>query len=65
MAKTRKKSNIQFLKKTQKYDLPDLQPQKRRKICPVVFLVISIDSSKHDDIFQYLNRVEVVNRLQF
>ena len=65
MAKTRKKSNIKFWKKTQKYELPDLQPQKRRKICPVMILVVSIDIAKPYDDFQHLHNREVVNRLQF
>ena len=42
MAKSRKKSNIKFLKKTPTFELPDLQPQKRRKMSPVMFLVIIV-----------------------
>ena len=52
-------------KKTQKYELPDLQPQKRRKICPVIILIISIDNAKSYDVFQHLHHREVVNRLPF
>ena len=47
----------------QKFELPDLQPQKRRKISPVTFLAIIIDTAIHDDVFQHHNFGKVVNRL--